>query len=444
VHSNVGIASISQKLSADITFQSISKESNRNDMPIHQLYKQHTLVLGTAIHIDRKTFAIFCRSLRKYNPVTEIVIFVQFPADQFIHNEAAISNVSLLNADISFFDKDFLFSYHVLSKRWPLYDRYLQSRSQLELVWVVDVSDIIFQDDPFTLFEEYDDRSLFLFRPAGGVSIGGDVGLANIFKKCFGETRLQAVRNKHIVMPRAIAGGFMAVKTFISHISSILLAEQLQLASSKEYLFSDFPTCENYRADEAVENAVAYLGVMPSNISIHINALGKNKATFIVDMIAPMIRTTVSQVFDSSGHLVPIIHNYHHNPDLAKYALQSYVPWVNIKKHRDEWDHEPSCSNYNFIENKDFFYKSCELMQTYALTPSSCCVACNAAKMVGEKPRQHSCNAFTFTERKCFLKYCDQRELDLVHHPKVLSGQLNSFHNLIYGGWSAYKIPATK
>lgn len=437
------MASISKKHSTDIVFQNISKKSNRDDEAIQHHFKHHTLVLGTAIHVDRKTFAIFCRSLRKFNPVTEIVVIVQFPADQYTYNEAILSNVSLVDADFSTFDKDYLSSYHISSKRWPLYDKYLQSRSQLELVWIVDVSDIMFQDDPFTLFEEYDDRSLFLFRPVRGISIGGDVRLATIFKKCFGETRLQAVRSKHVVTPRAIAGGLVAIKTFASHMSSILLSEQVQFPSSKEYLFTDFPTCENYGADEAVENAVVHLGVMSSNISVRINALGKDKATFIVDMTAPMIRTTVSQVFDSSDHLVPIVHNYHHHPVLVEYVIQSYLPWVNSKNHKDEWDSEPSCSNYNFIENKDFFHKSCELMEIYALTPASCCTACNNAKMVGERPRQHSCNAFTFTKRKCFLKYCDQRELDLVHHPKVLSGETNSFHSLIYGGWSAYKIPTT-
>jgi len=433
---------------------------------VHPL-KQNTLILGTAVNIERKSFAIFCRSLRKFNNITDIAVFVAFPVDQNIQKEAILSNITLIDADISDFGKDYLSKYHISSKRWLLYDRFLKSiKYTPQLLWIIDISDIVFQADPFGLFEAYDDRTLFLFRPAGGASLGTDERVSAVFKSCFGKLVLDQVRNKFLLSPRAVAGGFDAVQRIVSQISSILMAEQVLVKPPNDYLYSDFPQCEKFGADQVALNALIHLHVLQSNISVRINDFARNKAVYILDMTTPTIRTKSEQVFDLFDNLVPIIHNYQHDIILSKYILRTYISWVDAKDHKVEWESEPACKRYNFIENRDFFRNSCELIEVEALTPASCCSHCNAAKLIGDKPRQRSCNSFTFTEGKCYLKSCVQvpvgcshdpiifdfyfppliafllqKELDLVHHPKILRGETKSFDWLASGGISAYFLP---
>lgn len=125
------------------------------------------LILGLAADTDPKYLAIFCGSLRKVNPLALVIIFMNkpiLPRNKLIAKE---NNITLLPYEVHALQPDYLRKYHPSTLRWILYDQLFNLRhdhgyfgDSLKKIIALDVRDVAFQRDPFTLFAENDKKML--------------------------------------------------------------------------------------------------------------------------------------------------------------------------------------------------------------------------------------------------------------------------------------------
>eukprot|EP01038_Epipyxis_sp_PR26KG_P009891 gene9891-13305_t len=390
---------------------------------IQEKASSRNLVLGIAVKTDALNFEIFCRSFRLVSD-GDAIIFVNRPIQQKIIDIAADAHIKLIDFDVGSLKPDFMINYHPSSIRWILYDRNLLQ--SYDRVIAVDVRDTLFQTDPFLLLPKDQNGLFHAFGEVRESMIGACGWNSGWVKDCFGQEVLNAVYNSPIICSGISMGTMDMMSKYIHTMASLLLG-------LNPYIGTGFPKCERNGVDQGVHNVI-----------INLNLLQINKNMIFYPEDFPVINMQSAQSYlpstdrpnlllNNEGNKFSIVHQYDRNNDfqiqLAKKFIPSFAKYTSVS---DEFTGENVCNNnYKMEMNAELFRGKCDLSSIRVMSISSCCNVCY-------NNDKKKCTSFTFTNGQCFLKSCNNNEINNIlkhlkgnRHPfqqqDAYSGFLSSF-----------------
>ena len=346
--------------------------------------------------------------------------------------------------------------------------------NRVDYIAIFDVSSVFFQSDPFGLLLGQTPppgmSDLYVFTEKRGEKIRNMANVAATTSSCFGISITKEIQDNTLLTPRAVAGSYAAIKTYLQRMKAILLNKDeseegdlpLKLTESK-YLLSDIPTCEKEGLDTVAHNLLVYEGLLnsPFPLSVNINVQGTEDEPFLTyisslefsNIRQNSLNNNTSEAFDKrSGELVSVVIDYSHNFIFSQSVMETYLAFYssNLNASLTEYKQTSTCSNYTFVHSRDVFYKVCDLISIQALSLASCCHLCNSHSVKGTSGKAGQgqgakCNGFTFLygENSCQLKSCLEKDIRDVIHSDIQEGggRMINYRPISTGGASAYLTP---
>lgn len=349
------------------------------------------IVIGMAQDTDAKNLAVFCTSLRKVS-AAEVYIFVNAPIPTR-HQEIADNNkINLVSFEPKSLSPE-MQAFHPSTLRWPLIYRYFQSdevRSKYGRVWMADVRDAFFQEDPFKMLP-LGTRGFYAFQGVESITIRDCGWNSGWIRDCFGTDILARVGNNKIICSGVSMGDMKSVYDYLRLMDDIVMARGKASISQS----AKFPKCERNGVDQGIHNVLVHQQMIPG-LKIWSHTDGP-----VANLQAQKSRINSGKVFNQVGDTVAVVHQYDRRPDLQKLLFASYVYWIDTNDVEAEWAAETACNVFVVKKTDIDLYKGvCDMKsQGGATSAASCCAFCQ------KKP---GCKSFTFFSSVCYLKSCTQ------------------------------------
>jgi hypothetical protein len=359
------------------------------------------LVLGMAQETDPKNLIVFCASLREVSDAT-VVIFINAPIPK-LHQEIADKySITFESYNLQSFDVT-IQKFHPSTLRWGMMHSYLMKdniREQYRRVWMIDVRDSFFQNNPFTMLQ-LNTKGFYTFKGVEDKSIRSCGWNGPWISDCFNKQTYESVADNNIICSGVSMGDIDSVIEYLYLMSSLITnsdTNSIKADNNDIYnnnykkLGSKFPNCERNGVDQGVHNVLVHSKLIPYlTIYNHMNGP-------VANLQAKQSKINGLKVYNKIGKEVDVVHQYDRYPELQKKLFKKYVYWVNTDDQNAQWNFEPTCLKFNNKNNYDKFHGICDLkMQGGATSPASCCKYCS---------EKQGCQAFTYYSAKCFLKSC--------------------------------------
>ena len=372
------------------------------------------VVLGMAMNTDPKNFAVFSATLREVS-TADAVIFVNMPIDPRlaeISTKFRITTVGFRMEDMGATVE----KYHPSTIRWSLMKRYLDgAKNKYGRVWMIDVRDSMFQQDPFKMLPPYKpevSKPVFLtFKGVESMKIVECGWNGGWVRDCFGTSILDRIGNNYIICSGVSAGTIDAVMPYLDKMAAITMGEQRSDLPKHK-----FPQCERNGVDQGTHNVLVH-----SKLIRGLKVLSQGDGP-VANMQARIAKVQPGgQVVNAKGSVYAVVHQYDRNPTLQKMLFKKHVYWTDTSDPMVEWAETMECRGFKYEKDVDLFKGRCDLAAKGGATgPASCCKMCKSAG---------TCEAFTYTEAgMCFLKTCG------------LHGSAGGRGSSLGGAISAYRI----
>jgi len=266
---------------------------------INKLSAKKNVLLGIIVNYSWEKILPFIKSLNNANFInSDIIMFISGLTKSVINNLKSFG-INVYNIPNRFSDIQ-----HIYKDRWKIYQDFLtNNKDKYNLVLSVDIKDTIFQNEFFSLYENYSNILGFSFE---------DLTLENSTNKYwiierFGNDLYKKLKNKRIINAGTIWG---TINTFLEF-SSILYKNLLIYPEA---------------IDQSVVNYLIY----------HENILG-NCTKISSDEYGPVITLGLTNrknivldknnnILNYNGQIASIIHQYDRHPDIKRIIKEKYCP----------------------------------------------------------------------------------------------------------------------
>lgn len=193
---------------------------------------------------------------------------------------------------------------HIYNDRWRIYQDFLNNnKNKYNLVLSVDIKDTIFQNEFFSIYENYSDILGFSFEE---LTLENSNNKYWIIEK-FGNDSFKKIKNKRVINAGTIWG---TINTFIEFSSilykNLLMYPEILDQSVVNYLIYNeniLGNCKKISSDEY--GPVITLGLT-------------NRKNIVLD--------TKNNILNYNGQIASIIHQYDRYPDIKKIIKEKYCP----------------------------------------------------------------------------------------------------------------------
>ena len=291
-------ARLSEETRRDATIRKNLKEQ------LERLYAQpakpqragRNLVMGTGTNYGKKELGPFVSSLRRSGFLGDIVLFVSEldrETQQFLAAHAVKTEL---------WDGMFL-PFDVQLGRFITYYNFLQRMSRgpdqpYDYVFLTDVRDVLFQQDPFSPEPKSD---MLAFLEDDSQSLGSCVFNSNWIRSAFGEAELGKVAAERISCSGTVLGSWRGILAYLLTMQ-IMITEMPRptrfIKGIDQGLHNVMLSRQLLRSCDKVRNGerVLTLGYVAEQ-NVRINDEGK--------------------IVDPNGHVIPVIHQYDRHPKVA-------------------------------------------------------------------------------------------------------------------------------
>lgn len=261
------------------------------------------LVLGTAKGYKVHHLRLFVESFRKFNQQDDVYLIITELDEEVLHFlekhqiETILSSVTgvglCLGVTRFFIYKDFL-----------LKDETFKNYRKILLT---DVSDVIFQGDPFD-----DTPESFLYFGGEDHNSTFSKNLANGFwiRECFGEDLLREIQDEKIVCAGTTIGSTERIKQYLTIMTDILCE-----------LLEKNPSLHAHYIDQGVHNYISYMKLIEHDVKSvgdHIANIGE---TILLNPLAIFATPGNLQVY---GNLPKLVHQYNRSHQITHFYEHLY------------------------------------------------------------------------------------------------------------------------
>jgi hypothetical protein len=259
-----------------------------------------TLVLGTAYGYEVRNIWVFVESLRRYY-TGEVALLVSSRSSRTLYQYLAAKGITPV-----FFDcAAWMFS-HVQFSRFVRYGDFLRRSDIYDRVLLTDVSDVIFQGNPF---DGAPDGDLLCFMEARGRSIAMCPANSNWVTALYGPQMLARIGSRDISCSGTTIGTHAAVLDYIDRlVSHVSPARFVPLFGKRG------------GHDQGIHNVLLHTGALPRARAvpngIHVFTVG-----FVPDA---EIVLDGGRILTATGNCCPIVHQYNYKPALYGHVAAQY------------------------------------------------------------------------------------------------------------------------
>ncbi|MGE5503234.1 MAG: hypothetical protein ACM31L_02315 [Actinomycetota bacterium] len=259
-----------------------------------------TLVLGTAFGYGAQHVRIFVESLRRhYDGDVQLVVTSRGPADllDYLPTRRVVPR---------FFDTALWMVTHIQVGRYVRYYEILrESPKRYDRVLLTDVTDVMFQGDPF---HGAPDGDLLFFMEDPRTTIGASKPNATWIQQVFGDETLGQLADKPISCSGTTMGSHDAVLHYI----------ELLLKYAKPDLMASLKGWKGH--DQGIHNYLLHTGAVPARMvenGTHIHTLGL--------MPDADIRIGTDGILGPHGRPCPIVHQWNYRPAAKAWVEKSWA-----------------------------------------------------------------------------------------------------------------------
>ena len=266
---------------------------------INKLSPKKNVLLGIIVNYSWGKILPFIKSLNNAHLInSDIIMFISGLTKSVINNLKSFG-IIVYNIPNRFKDVQ-----HIYNDRWRIYQDFLNNnKNKYNLVLSVDIKDTIFQNEFFSIYENYSDILGFSFEE---LTLENSNNKYWIIEK-FGNDSFKKIKNKRVINAGTIWG---TINTFIEF-SSILYKNLLMYPEALDqsvvnYLIYNeniLGNCKKISSDEY--GPVITLGLT-------------NRKNIVLD--------TKNNILNYNGQIASIIHQYDRHPDIKKIIKEKYCP----------------------------------------------------------------------------------------------------------------------
>jgi hypothetical protein len=235
--------------------------------------------------------------------------------------------------------------YHPSSTRWFLFYDYLKKKDKYRIiykrVWMIDVRDSYFQNDPFSFVNPHI-SSFHVFHGVESITISQCGWNGGWVKDCFGNEMLDQMGNNKIICSGVTVGTMDVVYEYLHLMSDIITGKKISKETGKLLQLSNspyFPKCERNGVDQGVHNVIVHNHYLENlfesreSIEEHTDVKEASKNSFVIrwsqsntpvcNMQAKICRVKSTDkdnisVENQKSQSVSVVHQYDRFPDLQK------------------------------------------------------------------------------------------------------------------------------
>jgi len=266
------------------------------------MHGSSTLIMGTAFRCDIKDVWVFVESLRRhYQGEALLLISSRYPA---LAKYLVSRNVVPV-----FFDAPYWMRVHVQIGRYVRYGEILRGSTRFfERVFLTDVTDVLFQSDPFA---DPPAGQLLFFMEHPTRTIGSDQMNAMWVNQIYGPRGLELLKDKPISCSGTTIGAHQPLLDYVD----------LLLKHANPEVLARYPEYRGH--DQGIHNYLLHTGALPLVQTIpnarHVYTLGAVPQEEIV--LGPG-----GTILDPQGLRPPIIHQYTYHPPIAQHVRSAFQP----------------------------------------------------------------------------------------------------------------------
>lgn len=259
------------------------------------------LVLGAAWNLGTADCRVFVESLRKYYQ-GDVILLVASKGSRALVRYLRSHGITPV-----YFDCPFWMLMHLQLARYVRYGEILRGSSdEYQRVLLTDVSDVVFQADPFALLP---DGELLCFLEAAGRTVGQCDENSRWIQQIIGTEGFEAVKNFEISCSGETIGSHQAILGYIDLLLAHIDAARLvQLRHARGH-------------DQGIHNFLLHIGALPKARKIpngqHVYTLG----------FVPESEFTLGAngtIVAPGERLCPIIHQYNYKPACLRHVRLAY------------------------------------------------------------------------------------------------------------------------
>ena len=257
------------------------------------------ILLGVIVNYSWEKILPFIKSLNTANFInSDIIMFISGLTKSVINN---LNSFGIIVYNIQ---KKFIDVQNIYNDRWKIYKDFLyNNKDKYNLVLSVDIKDTIFQNNFFSLYENYTDILGFSFEES---TLENSISKYWIIER-FGNNIYEKIKNKRIINAGIIWG---TINTFIEF-SSILSENLLK--------YPEAP-------DQSVVNYLIYHeNILGNCIKISSDGYGPvitlgltNRKNIVLD--------TKNNILNYNDQIASIIHQYDRHTDIKRIIKEKYCP----------------------------------------------------------------------------------------------------------------------
>lgn len=263
------------------------------------------LILGLAINYGITEVKNFVISLRKFNHVDDVVLFVGRNCSTEFKKFLESNNVKTCTYET--------FNCSDTRMNNARFFRYLEflNDSEYNKILITDVRDVVFQGDPFNdLPEDF----LYLFKEDPGIKIG-DCEYNSFWMECAYQKNIATlVQDKNILCAGTILGSKNKILDLLIRITDDLLLIKK----------SNYQNYQSVNIDQAILNKIAYIDNIDATLKPNGNIVGTIGISVTHSNAKDIITINNLNLLSVNGNIPLIVHQYDRHQQLVDFFETMY------------------------------------------------------------------------------------------------------------------------
>eukprot|EP00427_Karlodinium_veneficum_P013436 CAMPEP_0169067624 /NCGR_PEP_ID=MMETSP1015-20121227/3589_1 /TAXON_ID=342587 /ORGANISM="Karlodinium micrum, Strain CCMP2283" /LENGTH=442 /DNA_ID=CAMNT_0009126383 /DNA_START=45 /DNA_END=1373 /DNA_ORIENTATION=- len=332
------------------------------------------LALGIAFGVGSDAALMFILSLLQNSPKCDVVII----CDQLLTKEemeTAGIDTSRVRFEVGLSQTAPWNAFPSSTQRYWLLKEYLKAlpSERYRFVLVSDVSDVVFQADPF-VWATHQPQGLHVFEDESA-TVGTDTATMQSMVQCFGDSAANKIKEQKLVPTGFVMGTPKEVQLYVESV-----AEQIEA----------HVICQTDGVDGAIHNAVIRSSVLASSLNVHVHENQRGPVWTGANVPGGSINLdNANFIINQDGYRYAVLHNYDKHDGLWRLMTQRF-----LGERKSKQSAVLDCSSFDVAGGDLLGY---DLTHAPASTEKDCCIAC-----LGDT----GCGSFVFgpSVQHCWLK----------------------------------------
>jgi hypothetical protein len=198
------------------------------------------VVLGAAVNLTKENIQNFVKSFRKYNSNDDLILIIKPEHEIYLEDFLKDYDVNII-----FFEKNSFLNMSLMNSRFFIYQEFLlKNESTYKNVLLSDVSDVVFQADPF---KDLENEFIYFFEEDSFETIGTNKYNSAWILEVFGPDDLNELKDNTIICAGTTLGSFTNILNYLNHLLKRII--EFQMFKKGEYLKN---------IDQGVHNHLVY------------------------------------------------------------------------------------------------------------------------------------------------------------------------------------------